>query len=180
MMNPRAISVGFTVALVALSVALVQGCAGDGTVAGYSSKSIYDKSIHTIALPIFKNHTFYREYEFQLSEALVKDIEARTPYKVTRDTRADTQMTGTILSVDQRLLSRTLDSGVTQEAEVVVTVSFEWKDLRTGKIIRKRSRIQGAGQYVPTRGVSEPVEVGGHAAIAQLSREIVSVMAGDW
>ncbi len=172
---PLAMALALSLAFIAL-----HGCAADGTVGGYGSKSIYDTSIHTIAVPIFQNRTFYREYEFQLTESLIKDIEAHTPYKVTRDTSADTMLTGTILSVDQHLLSRQLDTGVVQEAELVMTVSFEWKDLRTGRIIRKRSRVLGAGQYVATRGLSESVEVGGHAAVTQVSREIVSVMAADW
>lgn len=168
------------VAWAAMVLPLAAGGCSRAEVAGYHAGGLYDTSIRTVAVPVFKNRTFYRETEFRLTEALIKQIESRTPYKVVRTGEADTSITGTVLSVDQRLLSRDFTTGITQEAQVVITASFEWKDLRTGKIIRKRSRIMGTGVYVPTRGVGEPVDVAEYAAVDQLGREIVSVMATDW
>ena len=156
---------------------LLTGCAGGS---GYRHEVLYDTSIRTVSAPIFMNRTFYREMEFRLSEALAKEIEQTTPYNVTTAGGADTIITGTILSVDQRLLSRDLETGVAQEVQVVVTASFEWKDLRTGQIIRKRSRLDASGEYIPVRGVREPLEVARHEAVGELSRQIVSLMASDW
>ncbi len=42
---------------------------------GYSSKSLYNKSVTTVAVPIFTNKTFRREWEFRLTEAVDKNIE---------------------------------------------------------------------------------------------------------
>lgn len=157
------------------------GCASpNGSVAGYTSSELYDQSIRTVALPIFQNRSFYRGMEFALTEALQKEIEHRTPYKVTRPGGADTILSGSIVSVDQRLLSRGLGAGLAQEVQVVVALSFEWKDLRSGEIIRRRSRLEGSGEFIPSRGVGEPVEVARHEAVDELSREIVSLMRGDW
>ena len=171
-----------TLALVIVTgMALVGGgCASDGSSNGYSATEIYDSDIRTVSVDILANRSFYREVEFQLTEAIIKQIEQRTPYKVTQKAGADTIITGTILDVDQRLLSRTFDGGITQEAQIVVTASIEWKDLRTGKVLRKRSRIQGTGEYVPTRPVGEPSAVAIHAAVDELSRDVVSVMQSDW
>jgi hypothetical protein len=146
---------------------------------GYNAKPLYDTSIKTISLPIFANRTFYREVEFQLTEALTKQLEQTTPYKVV-SSGGDTQITGTILSVDQRLLSRTLDAGVPQEVQVIVVAAYEWKDLRTGKIIRKRSELAGSGEYVPTNPVGEPIEIARHAAVSELAQQIVATMQTDW
>lgn len=153
------------------------GCASDS---GYHTGETFDKSIHTVAVPIFANRTFYREIEDRLSEALVKEIEQRTPYKVTQQDRADTILSGTVLSVDKRLLSRNFNTGVAQEVQMTIMVSFEWKDLRSGKIIRKRSRITGVASYVPTQPLGEPEEVARHGAVSELASEIVSVMRNDW
>ncbi|MBI1370009.1 MAG: hypothetical protein GC162_15315 [Planctomycetes bacterium] len=163
--------------LLLAAMALLSGCASDGA---YKTGETFDPNIHTVAVPIFANRSFFRETEFQLSEALIKEIESRTPYKVTRGSDADTMLTGTIVRVDKRLLSRDFDSGVTQEAQVVITASIEWKDLRTGKIIRKRSSVVGAAEYVPRAPVGEPEEVARYGAVSELAREIVSVMRNDW
>lgn len=171
----RAISAWVVLMLVAIA-----GCGGDIRLAGYGAGEEFDPRIATVAVPIFDNRTFYREAEFRLSEALAKEIEHRTPYKVTGADGADTIIRGTILSVDQRLLSRTFDGGLTQEAQVILTVSLEWKDLRSGEIIRQRSRLTATGEYIPTRGVGEPYEVAQHEAVAEMAREIVSLMRSDW
>ncbi|MBI1374376.1 MAG: hypothetical protein GC159_16790 [Phycisphaera sp.] len=156
------------------------GCASESNPGGFQTEGLYDTNIHTVAVPIFANRTFYREAEFKLTEALTKEIELRTPYKVTKSGSADTVLTGTILNVDKRLLSRQYNTGLAQEVQVVVTVSFEWKDLRTGKVIRKRSRFQGTGEYMPSRVTGEPFEVAQHEAIGELARDIVSAMRSDW
>ncbi|MEX0741286.1 MAG: LptE family protein [Phycisphaeraceae bacterium] len=163
-----------------LAILTLTGCGPNGGLAGYTTGEAFDESIRTVALPIFDNQTFYRETEFRLSEALAKEIEHRTPYKVTAAPGADTIVRGTIVSVDQRLLSRTFEGGLTQEAQVIVTVTLEWKDLRSGEIIRQRSRLTGTGEYIPSRGVGEPFQVAQHEAVAELAREIVSLMRSDW
>jgi hypothetical protein len=165
------------VAFMMLVAGLLAGCAAEG---GYATGEVYDASIHTVALPIFANRTFYRETEFNLTEAIAKEIESRTPYKVTRSGSADTIIMGTVLSVEKRLLSRDFHAGVTQEAQLAITASFEWKDLRSGKILRKRGRISGVAEFIATAPVGEPEQVARQAAVAELAREIVSVMRTDW
>ena len=49
---------------------------------GYSQQEIYPDHVQTVAIPLFENRTFYQGVEFDLTEALVKEIELRTPYKV--------------------------------------------------------------------------------------------------
>ena len=165
--------VAVALAVLACAVMSLAGC-------GYGHKELYDESVHTIAVPIFENKTFYREVEFRLTEALAKEIEQRTPYKVVKSGSADTELKGKVLQVEKRLISREFKTGVPQEIEVVVVAEFEWKDLRTGQIKRKRGRIEGTGQYVPTRPASEPFEVARHQAVEVLAREIVSAMRADW
>jgi len=141
---------------------------------------LFAEDVDSVAVPIFENRTFYREVEFKLTEALVKEIEQRTPYKVTDSGSADTILSGTVLSVDKKLLSRDFDAGVSQEVQVTVTVRFEWKDLRSGEIRRKRARIRGTGEHIPTRGVGEPFEVARHEAVDDLASRVVSALRSDW
>lgn len=169
----RAARIRLLTASLLATVVCTSGC-------GYNSKELYDPNVRTVAVPIVDNRSFYREMEFQLTEALIKEIELRTPYKVSRTGTADTQITAAILTVDQRPLSRTYEGGIAQEMQVVVTASFEWKDLRTGQVIRKRGRLQGSGEYIPTRGVGQPIEVARHQAVGELSRDMVSLMRADW
>jgi len=177
MIRTRMLSVSMSLALVI--AVMLGGCAGEHSSSGFRMEGLYDTNIRTVAVPIFDNRTFYREVEFKLTEALTKEIESRTPYKVTRATGADTVLTGTVLNVDKRLLSRQFETGLPQEVQVVVTVNFEWKALRSGTVLRKRSRFRGTGEYIPTPPYGEPFEVGQHEAVSEVARDIVSVMRID-
>lgn len=171
----------FKLLLLLGAVALVWGCEKSGKgLLGYGTGELYDSSYRTVSVPIFENRSFERGVEFDLSEALIKEIELRTPYKVTTSDRADTMLTGTVTSVTRNVLSRTTDGGIPQEVQVAVAVSFEWKDLRTSQVIRKRSSIIGTGEHIPARTLSEPYERAQHEAVAELARDIVSVMRDDW
>ncbi len=167
-------------AVIAAGVALA-GCHGDGgSLLGYRNTALFDPNIDTVAVEIFENQTFERGVEFDLTEALVKEIELRTPYKVVSRSRAQTVITGTIDTVRRSVLSREFEAGVPQELQVTVTTSFEWKDLRSGRVLRERGRISGTGEFIPTQPVTEPFEHGQHTAVAELARDIVSVMRDDW
>ena len=71
---------------------------GHFTVGGYSTRPNYDMRFRTVSVPIFKNRTFWTAtpvpgMEMDLTRALVREIEQKTPYKVVQD-NSDTQITG--------------------------------------------------------------------------------------
>lgn len=147
---------------------------------GYSHQELFPTDVRTVSVPIFDNQSFYQDVEFDLTEALVKEIELRTPYKVTGADRADTILQGEIVSVSQGRLSRQEIGGVPQEMEYRITTNFEWKDLRTGKMLRQRQGFQSVGRYISTGPIFEPLTIGQHEAIQKAAQQIVSIMAADW
>jgi len=157
------------VVVLALSLLTIPGC-------GYTTKEIYPKQYSTVAVPMFENRTFYRGVEFDLSEALVKEIQSRTPYKVVSPSVADTMLTGTITSIEQDTLSRTADAALPQQQEVSVRLDFEWKNLDTGRTLGSRQGFEAVGRYVPTRPVRQPLETARQRAVQTLADEIVSTM----
>ncbi len=147
---------------------------------GYTHKPLYSQDIRAVAVPVAENQSFYRGIEFDLTEAVIKEIELRTPYKVMDSARADTMIRMTVTAVQQSLLSREPRAGLPQEIEVTLTADFDWRDLHSGKILRQRKGFQSVGRYIPTRGIGEPFEVAQHQAVQRLAGEIVSIMAEDW
>lgn len=158
--------------LLALSAGQV-GC-------GYASKELFPEDYHTVTVPIFENRTFYRGVEFELAEAMVKQIESRTPYKVVAPGMAQTILEGTITDIEQNQLSRRRPGGLPQEIELTVTVDFVWKDLGKGGVIKDRRGFQAVGRHIPSSGIGEPFEVAQHDAVERLARDIVSTMRTDW
>ena len=152
---------------------LLTGC-------GYSTTELYPTQYTSVTVPNFDNRSNDRNVEFTLREALIKEIEQRTPYKAVSGTGlSDTQLTGTVVRVDRKLLSRDATVGLPQEIEIVVTVDFLWKDLRTGKVIRGYRGLSAAGQFVPNRSVGEFDNDGVRLAVSRLASDIVSRMRDD-
>ncbi|MBI1337502.1 MAG: hypothetical protein GC164_11125 [Phycisphaera sp.] len=156
-----------------VTLLLATGC-------GYQHKELFPDQYATVSVPIFGNRTFYRGVEFDLSEALIKEIELRTPYKAVPGSRAQTVLEGNITGISQRQLSRTRTGGLPEEIEVTITVDFVWKDLGTGTVIRERRGFESVGRYVPSLPVSEPFPVAQHQAVQRLATDIVSTMRADW
>jgi hypothetical protein len=129
----------------------LSSCGWDGqfTVFGYTTQPNYDTCIHTVRVPIFKNNTLYRGLEFELTRAVVREIEAKTPFKVVgENAAADTELTGTIIGLNKNILSRTQLNEV-REAETVLAVEVVWRDLRTGDILSRPRPGPGVPPPVP-------------------------------
>lgn len=146
---------------------------------GYQHKELFPKEYRTVSVQI-DNRTFYRGVEFDLTEALIKEIELRTPYKVTLSDKADTLLIATVSNITQRTLSQTATAGLPQEVEVQMAVDMNWKDARSGKVIRQRLALSSVGRYVPTQPVGDTFSSAQHTAVQSMASEMVSALRQDW
>jgi len=145
---------------------------------GYQWHSLYRDDVKTVAVPIFTNRTFYQHIEDELTTAIVKQLEAFTPYKVAPRERADTILEGDILRVRLRTISRNPFAAVPQEQMYIIVVNFRWRDLRTGKILVERRDYEQTSSFYPTLG--EDQWVGEQDAAERLARAIVGELQADW
>jgi hypothetical protein len=166
-------------ALVAALCASAAGCAADPT-AGYSTAPAFRADVTSVAVPIFANDTHVRELEFELTDALVKEIQTRTPYAVLPSARADTVLLGRIRRVEFDSLSKSRLTGLSEEVVLSVTIDFEWRDLRTDALLVARHAFEAGGLFVPSRPTAEPIEIGRFAVVQQLARDVVSQMHSGW
>lgn len=162
-----------------LLLAALAGCASDPS-RGYSSESVYASQIKSVAVPIFTNDTYIRSVEIQLTDALIKEIESRTPMKVTAEDRADSILTGHIRTVGLDQISKSRLTGLSEEVIVSVTIDFQWRDLRTGAPLLEREAYAGHGLFDPSNPTGESIEIGEFAAVQKLASDIVSEMQSDW
>src|SRR5439155_10038104 len=114
--------------LVGLCALALASCSSDGhfTVLGYTTRPNYDPDIRTVYVPIFQNVTFARGLEFELTSAVIREIEAKTPIKVV-DCRAnaDTELIGKILSTTKGVI--TLNQlGEVRDAQATMGVELVW------------------------------------------------------
>ena len=137
--------------LLAVSALLLPSCNWDGnfTVLGYTTKPQYPDHIRTIYVPIFKNLTMWRGLEFDLTRAVIREIEAKTPYKVVSSPScADSQLSGTIVSLNKNVINRNQLNEI-REAETTLAVEIVWKDLRSGEILSRPRPPATANTSIP-------------------------------
>jgi hypothetical protein len=66
--------------------------------------TLYPPDIHTVYVPIFESNSYRRSLGERLTEAVVKEIELKTPFKVVSSPDADSILTGKILADTKRVL----------------------------------------------------------------------------
>lgn len=168
------------VVLIAATAALLPSACASNPRDGFAAASPFPEKYKTIALPIFRNRSYQRNFEFDLAEALQKEIEVSTPYRVVSEASADTALRGTITAVDLVPLSKDPSTGLVGEMMVRVRVDFEWVDLRSGQRIVGREGLESSALFVPSYPAREPLELGRFAAVEGLARELVGALQSNW
>ena len=174
-------SLGMTVLMVTVA-AVFTGCSNPDPNKGYTTISQYRPDIKTIAVPIFRRGTYEyrRNIEFRLTEAVVKQIEAQTHYKVVDKSQAETLLTGTIQSVDPQVLSFNPNTGRAREIQLRIVVDFTWKNLNTGEVLVTRKNFRVATEYIPEAPLSEDFFRGSEDAFDKMARRIVEQLRQRW
>jgi len=184
-------------------VCLLPSCAGDGnfTLLGYTTKPNYDCAIRTVRVPIFKNLSFRRGLEFDLTAAVVREIEQKTPYKVVGDDcDADAELVGTVGYLNKGILNRHQLNEV-REAETTLAVEIVFRNLKTGEILSRPAKGPGAppppvnlppGVIPPATGIQvmsianfipelgESITTAQKKNVDRLAVQIVSMMETPW
>ena len=166
--------------LLGLTASYAAGCGySTDRTAHFQTTNSNNARIRTVALDIFQSREFRRGLELQLTEALAKRIEAETPFKLAKKQRADTLLTGEILEVRQATIGRDFERVEPRETGATLIISFEWKDLRSGEVLRKRPRFVQTVDYI--RPLGEDFHHAMQRAVDRMAEAIVEVMeTDDW
>jgi len=155
--------------------------------AGYQigNQSLYPLEIRTVYVPMFESASFRRNLGERLTEAVVKEIETRTPYKVVNNPNADSVLTGRILGDTKRVLVPAL-TGDAREVQVGMRVEVSWTD-RKGRMLRPADYVPCPTEITDVSGTADVVpEVGQSIAVAQqdaickMAQQIVGLMEKPW
>ena len=147
---------------------------------GWVLGTTYSTDIKTIAIPVVQNDTFDREVGYLLTNALIREVETRTPWRVTGETVADTLLDVTITDVKLRALSRSRLTRLDQEVAVQLTVDWNWERMDDSSTIAGWEGMGTAGMFFPSNPLGEPIELGRLQSVELMARAIVDRMAESW
>ena len=151
-----------------------------------AAQPVYDElKIRSIHVPTFKSGSNRRSVEYQLTEAVQKQIQQRTPFRLVKDDDADTRLTGRIVDLRKSALGINQHSDA-RELQVNPLVEVTWKDLRTGKILIEQRvpmppemwQLATQPEFAPEVGQS--LATVDQTAIDRLARNIVDIMETAW
>lgn len=145
---------------------------------GYSSSGLYREGIRTVYVEMFQSKEFRRGIEFELTEALRKQIDRSTPYRNAPKEKADTIITGEVLEWREATLGKDFLTALPRETAGTLTIRYRWQDMRTGKLLVEQPRLVTTVEYV--RPVEETVNNARDDAVVRMARRVVASMATSW
>ncbi len=151
------------------------------------NRSLYRPDIRTVHVPIFTSLTYRRDLGERITEAVIKEIEATTPYKVTDAQSADSVLRGSLVTENKLVQGQNSldDPRILQEN---LQIHYEWIDQR-GQLIRQPGALAMApvlmsetltatGIFYPEPGQS--MVTAQQDAIDQFARQLVRHMQAPW
>ena len=148
---------------------------------GYTVGNGFNPEIRTVSVPIFENDTFRRGIEVQLTEAVQKEIQKRTPYRLAKGLDADTRLTGKIVQTRKDVLGENRFDDP-RELQISLMVLMKWENLRTGEVLAQQEvplspnaiPLSSQADFAPEVGQS--LATGTQDSLNQLARRIVNMM----
>jgi len=161
--------------------ALSSGCAayriGNGT--------LYAPDVRTVYVPMIESDSFRRDLGEQLTEAVVKEIELKTPYKVVGTADADSVLAARLVSDTKRTVIENQNDdprGIELNLFAEVTwINRRRQPLRDPTLIAISPDMVGLGQtaqLLPELGQSMGSQQ--LQAIQRLAEQIVATMEEPW
>ena len=169
-----------TILVVSLISHAVTGCAGYQV----GPQALYRPDIRTVHVPIFQSDTFRRNLGEWLTEAIIKEIEATTTYKVVGHPAADSILEGRILRDKKRVLARDR-ANEASNIEFSLQLQIRWTDSR-GAVLIERSfgipsvlvSVHSDANLVPLAGQS--IVTAEQEVVQRLASEVVGQMELPW
>lgn len=157
----------------------ILGC-GEGGFSGYSNDWVYPSDIQTVYVEMFDSMSFRRGHEYILTDAIMKRLEAETPYKIVSDRDvADTVLSGQITSISSGVLSGERFTGTPLEKETIMRVAVSWKNLKTGELLINNETVVGSATY-SDRLAGQDFEYSANLAANRAAVRVVELMEKGW
>ncbi len=147
---------------------------------GYSFATTMPEGVTSVQVPVFENYTFDVGLEAELTEAVIKELQRSSGVKVVQGGGADSTLRAAITRSEMRRLTLERGTGLVQELALTITIDFDWKDNRNGRILTSRRNYAASDTFVPAQPTGERIDTGRHAAVQRLAKDLVAELRGDW
>lgn len=160
---------------------MIAGCASYHV----GARSLYAPDVTTVYVPMIESDSFRRDLGERLTEAVVKEIELATPFKVVGTPDADSILSARLVAATKRV---TIENGNDDPRAVEMNMQAEitWLNRRREPIRPPRSFAMSP-ELLPIGNTSTLIPEGGQSvataqqqALQRLAQQIVSTMEEPW
>ncbi|MGP8261143.1 MAG: LPS assembly lipoprotein LptE [Acidobacteriaceae bacterium] len=136
-------------------------------------------NVRTIAVPVFTTHSQAYHSEMVLTQAVVRELDTRTRYRVLAGGAADADavLSGTILTQTSVPLTYDSTSGETSSYLVTITVKVVLT-ARDGRVLYQNDALSYREQYQSTQDLAGFIRED-PAAVNRLARDFAHALVGD-
>lgn len=159
----------------AAGVGLLSGC-------GYhtaGSATHIPANVRTIAVPVFATHTQAFHTEMALTQAVVRELDTRTRYRVLTQDKgdADATLSGTVLTQTAVPFTYDSTSGETSSYIITITVKVVLTG-RDGRVLYQNDALSYKEQYQSTQDITNFLREDS-AAVHRLARDFSQALVSD-
>lgn len=165
----------------ALATLLAPGCAAYRI----GNDTLYAPDVTTVYVPMIESDSFRRDMGERLTEAVIKEIELKTPYKVVGTPDADSILAANLLG-ERKLLEFENQNDDPRALEYALTVNVTWLNRRR-QPLAPANAIPLPADFIPITQTAtmlpEPGQSDASAqqqAIQRLAEQIVATMEEPW
>jgi hypothetical protein len=147
--------------------------------------SLYAPDVRTVYVPIIESDSFRRDLGERLTEAVIKEIELKTPFKVVGSPDADSILSARLVRDTKRVvIENQNDDPRAIELDIVAEVT--WYNRRRAPLVPatvigippELLPVAQTGQLIPVAGQSLVSQQ--QLAIQRLAEQIVATMEEPW
>jgi hypothetical protein len=168
--------------LIAIGLGVVPGCAGYHVGAG----SLYAPDVTTVYVSMIDSDSYRRDLGERLTEAVCKEIELKTPYKVVGTPDADSFLSARLTSDTRRTLGENaFDDPRVSEVELRAEVT--WVNRHRMPIAPVQTLTVPPELFLPINQTAPLIPEAGQSVVSQqqlaierLAQQIVSTMEAPW
>jgi len=143
---------------------------------------LFQPGIRTVYVPMFQSESFRRNLGEWLTEAVVKELEMRSNYKVVHTPDADSVLYGHIITFNKQAITEDRNDDP-RDISTDMVVEIRWVDRAGQTVLRSASipidiSLVSSAHFVPEGGQSMTTDQ--QRMIESLARQIVNQMEVGW
>lgn len=152
---------------------------------GYVIGPAFPTAVQTVYVPVIKSNSNRREIEYQLTEAVQREIKQRSGIRLAKPPYAQTQLKVEVVELTKNMLGETQFDDP-RELQMRLAVNATWEDLRTGQILARQQldlapavrQVEATGEFTPELGHS--MATANQVAVKDVAAKVVDLMEFAW